>query len=251
MKELNFTSGGHPLEHEDFLQLLEAIANVTEGLGSWGDNNSPQLVSGCKVNTINATQKEVTAGWIFVDGELFKVTSGILFGNPTYIALEPQLSNNRPPKLYKDGTTNQVFQHRTYRPVGTSNANLSGVVYLKDLVSWGVSSFRPVGQNNQPSFGNGWGNLSGHQILGFRKVNDQVQIRGSITSLSSGWDETIFTLPAGYRPVGIRYFSIVDLLGNNTHIRVNPSGDVTLNFFPGNKPANLQYHLEFTLDTAL
>lgn len=59
-------------------------------------------------------------------------------------------------------------------------------------------------------FNTGWGPLTGWATPSYRKVGDEVQLRGTVATTGSGVpSNTIFTLPVGFRPPGNNmYFTV-------------------------------------------
>jgi hypothetical protein len=56
-----------------------------------------------------------------------------------------------------------------------------------------------------PSFSNGWANAAGVQAVQYRRVGDEVQLRGVMASGTVG--AAAFTLPAGFRPPATLYLA--------------------------------------------
>jgi hypothetical protein len=75
------------------------------------------------------------------------------------------------------------------------------------------------------SFSNGWSNFgSGVTAAGYRKVGTVVFLRGGITGGSA--NTAAFTLPTGYRPIGIEEFAVA-AGGSFAQWKVDSSGVVT------------------------
>ena len=68
-----------------------------------------------------------------------------------------------------------------------------------------------IGETGEPAFDNNWVNYgSGYEVCGFYKHLDRVYLQGLIKSgtVNTGSTGTAFTLPAGYRPVGVALFDV-------------------------------------------
>src|SRR5690606_6345110 len=84
-----------------------------------------------------------------------------------------------------------------------------------------------VGASGGPAFGAGWSNYRVDNELRFYKDRGRVWFSGAVTR-SSGGSNTIFTLPAGYRPQGLRLF-IGRVEGDpNARITISSNGSVTV-----------------------
>lgn len=66
-----------------------------------------------------------------------------------------------------------------------------------------------------PSWGSGWTNYgSGYQVVQFRRINNEIEIRGYAGTNLASPATTIFTLPAGYRPAATLIFERSGYPGN-------------------------------------
>jgi hypothetical protein len=78
-----------------------------------------------------------------------------------------------------------------------------------------------------PTLLNGWVNFSGSAVpAGYRKEGDWVYLRGF---LKDGIDNTIFTLPVGYRPPYTMHYPVVTTTAGTSHVNVTSSGGVVGN----------------------
>jgi hypothetical protein len=81
-----------------------------------------------------------------------------------------------------------------------------------------------------PTFGTGWGNYgSGWAEAEYRKVGDEVQLRGLIYR-SSSTDHYPFTMPSGFRPPAHMAFPCMGYVGANLPVRISvyASGELEL-----------------------
>jgi hypothetical protein len=87
-----------------------------------------------------------------------------------------------------------------------------------------------VGNPGEPAFQNGWNNTgaSFSTAAYFKDLEGIVHLRGSVTA---GISQTIFTLPAGYRPSGVEGFAVLANGGSPPvgSIAILPSGTVNIN----------------------
>ncbi len=56
------------------------------------------------------------------------------------------------------------------------------------------------------TFANGWANVAGHGTVQYRKIGDEVELRGRMAA--GTMQNTAFTLPAGFRPAAIYQFPV-------------------------------------------
>jgi hypothetical protein len=104
---------------------------------------------------------------------------------------------------------------------GTAGAAIfsnGGHFYVEDIGPVSLASdppAQPASVWTAPTFLNGWSNYSTavYQQAGYRKIGDQVFLRGLVKGGTLG---VIFTLPVGFRPVLIEHFAVSsnDLYGS-------------------------------------
>ena len=96
-----------------------------------------------------------------------------------------------------------------------------GVIYP---VAGDPEGWHEIGDSGEPTFLSGWINYGGSNfICGFRKIDNQVFIRGVIKSGTVG--QAVFTLPIGYRPPSVQRVPCVS--GDAyAQINVTTTGDV-------------------------
>lgn len=101
------------------------------------------------------------------------------------------------------------------------------------LTGWGgiaaPGAWHSVGAAGEPAFGANWSNYGGtFDTVQYRKVGSQLFIRGLAlrSSSTSGADSTIFTLPAGFRPLKDTFFPAE--IGAAGRVQVKSGGPVTI-----------------------
>jgi hypothetical protein len=86
-----------------------------------------------------------------------------------------------------------------------------------------------VGTGSEPAFLNSWANQAGAYNLCFKKINNTVFIRGTITNAGSVIS-SVFVLPAGYRPSEWEYGTAHEISTDDIkYVRVDNAGIVTIN----------------------
>lgn len=101
--------------------------------------------------------------------------------------------------------------------VGQTPANTD----LTALALGAAEAFKAIGGGGNPAFGSPWSNLGGvFATAAFRRLtNELVAMRGVVTGGHN--DETIFTLPAGYRPAERR--SIPTIVHDGSGLNYSPA----------------------------
>lgn len=80
------------------------------------------------------------------------------------------------------------------------------------------------------AFQNGWAQASGAAICGYRRVGDEVQVRGALSGTGATINTVAFTLPAGYRPPGGLDFMTSAGVQTYTNVSIATSGTATPQF---------------------
>lgn len=94
-----------------------------------------------------------------------------------------------PPPTLPTTRTNTTVSADTH-PADHNAANLA----INDIVGWvKPTAWAPL------TLINGWANIGGNQAAQYRKVGDEVQLRGMLVGTTNG--TTAFNLPAGHRPI--------------------------------------------------
>jgi hypothetical protein len=80
-----------------------------------------------------------------------------------------------------------------------------------------------------PAFATGWGNYGApFNTVQYRKVGVRVYLRGlAISASNRAADDPVFTLPAGFRPLGQLMFTAIQSNGQY-RVDVKTAGDVTI-----------------------
>jgi hypothetical protein len=107
-----------------------------------------------------------------------------------------------------------------------------------------IDPWHVVGAAGEPAFQNGWGNQAGYDAVAFRKDPfGRVWIRGAVSGGATG--TTIFTLPAGYRPVAADYHvTLGDSGAAGNYIYISTAGLVQ-----GTRAGGTLYLPTITFDT--
>jgi hypothetical protein len=138
---------------------------------------------------------------------------------------EKRISWNQAGKDGAAGTPGAPGQNGTAGTNGTNGADGT------DATIPPVEARRVVGQPGQPGFASPWTTSTGFDVPSFWKDRDGVvHLEGN--SFHAGGPnttfETIFTLPAGYRPTDdLRFPVTTGVAGSSTTLRVAPDGDVS------------------------
>lgn len=111
--------------------------------------------------------------------------------------------------------------------VGGANGVYGGFFVIEDITTVQPTDGSMAGVWTAPSLTNGWLNWGApYQFAQYRRVGDEVQLRGVIKSGTIG--QSAFTLPVGFRPPANTQFAVET---NNTHgcIDIKSAGDVVIN----------------------
>lgn len=109
------------------------------------------------------------------------------------------------------------------------------LVIVSDGSTWYIEQFhRTVGAWTAPTLTNSWVNFnSGFTPAGYRRIGDQIYLRGLISSGTVG--AAAFTLPAGFRPAISELWASI---ANNALCRMQVNSDGTVVVDAGNAPSN-------------
>jgi hypothetical protein len=117
---------------------------------------------------------------------------------------------------------------------GTVGAYTNGIFPYLPVT---MDNWHAVGAAGEPGFQNGWQNLSGppESPASFRKYPDgKVLLRGILNKGGANWiaNETVFTLPVGYRPAYTSHYSVrvfaTGTTENNGRIDIWTDGQIKL-----------------------
>lgn len=156
------------------------------------------------------------------------------------VGLDGSLSGNalRSVRVRADENALELFEALDRLAGGTVSGALSlastlGVAGLLTAAGGiAAEAVRLVGAPSQPAFESGWGNHGDTVTLrypaGFWKQADgTVHLRGCVTKAALPDAETIFTLPAGYRPARLLVFSASDAIASLVSLAVAASGAIS------------------------
>jgi len=117
----------------------------------------------------------------------------------------------------------------------SDNVNLNDPLvfanWVKDLqAALTVEDWHEVGAANEPAFSTNWANSASQETAAFRKVNNQIFIKGRCSKSVNGTNpDTIFTLPESYRPNNIvlcRFVYSPWTTGSCGLLHINSTGDI-------------------------
>jgi hypothetical protein len=107
--------------------------------------------------------------------------------------------------------------------------NGSPITFLDDTVQINGAPVMviPVGTSGYPAFVNSWGSLaSPNGVAAFYKANGRVYLSGGVTG--GALASIIWTMPAGYRPVGIERLPVAtNVITDAANIAINAAGEVS------------------------
>lgn len=103
------------------------------------------------------------------------------------------------------------------------------LTFGNDMIVLGVieaPSWRTIGAGGEPAFENSWVNFDAptQQTATFRRIGDRVYVRGLV---KNGTNNTMFTLPVGYRPLSnqsVRFVVVAN--GGYGQVEVNAAGNI-------------------------
>ena len=179
----NFQDNGLTVTVNEIAGRTLRISFLSAGVYVPGGNNTAQLRllrNGVDFRdwAIPLESLSTTVGWGFSGSTVVPITanaSGVVY--KTQIAGSP---NNTSVSEYADSRYQRTLLVEDITTVQPTDGSLAGV--------W-----------TAPSLGGSWVNVGGgYQTMQYRRVGDQVQIRGSIKSGNAY--TAIFTLPVGFRP---------------------------------------------------
>jgi hypothetical protein len=164
------------------------------------------------------------------------LTSGTI-GQPAFtlpVGYRPQtthlistLSSGGASQLYvnTDGTVNPVSGANAWYSLNGIEFDTETTPVTASVAVQAMDTWHNIGGTGEPAFTNSWSNYgSGYADGGFRKYPDgRVRLRGLVKT--GTMNQSMFTLPAGYRPTRSLIFVVTssDLFGE---VRVNTDGTV-------------------------
>ncbi len=218
-------NGGFPFVLDDLRWLYTANKEIIRGiLESFNiPSNKKFILNGCETSTIGnpATHYSINAGFVYIDGEVYKVDShtipifGQMGGNGYYWDIDISYDPSGL-KTFENGNQYNTYEVRKAKVVFGQLPNdylaMNGPRLIDLITSYVISKLPQyiepvnfVGQVGQPSFYPGWNHYIGQESVGFYKDNEnKVYIQGM--AIRNFGQNTIFTLPSGYRPQKNRNF---------------------------------------------
>lgn len=252
MDKLFIDLGGHHILGNDleFLQAAcqEPFKAVADTLGV-----TPLAVSGCVV-TFGGGNINWTAGWMWINGELCKVSAGSAAypANNTWVIVQtPDPIGNQE---YEDLNTVDTYLMRRATIQGNAGGtNIhSSVKRFRDYLLLEQNLW--ISLNLVLAGGSNWAAIDGvGAIAGYRtNRHGEVEMNGevSVASYASGTDSVICTLPTP--PGKDLTFLCSGKLGAayaNIHVKVNTAGDVSpMNLTNGNAYIIRLEQIRYSLD---
>lgn len=135
--------------------------------------------------------------------------------------------------------TGEVNPHNQYAlevnrvaDLATITANINSVAANSEPKGTAASLLRSTTWINA-TLVNAWTNATGYATAQYRKLpGGWVEVKGVVNKNNNpSNDETVFTLPVGYRPLEVRSFSSINIQGSSlksVELRIKPTGAVTL-----------------------
>lgn len=216
MKKLDIKLGGHHLVGDDLLfmqsALLEGLAQLLEAFGG-----AVFVVSGFELTNIAGTLTW-TAGWVYMGGELLQIDAGSSTYATDNTLVVVETNDAEGDQEYEDGNIEHTYLIRKATVQGLAGQSLAAIKYLK--------KWKDVNNNIHAG---AW-TASGNSFYGLDLAGNII-LQGAVTvaAFATPSDDTITTLPAGYRPVWATTV-IVPAIVNGTktfkHLYIDPSGAV-------------------------
>lgn len=247
MNSIDFTqTGGFPLTQDTFNFLQTAHQTPIEGLGKFLSGGAAL----CIVNGCLASGSVTSSGLISYNGELLPFNGGTT--QTTFLVRDVPQS-----LVYQDGTSHAVIHNRFAEFGVGAGAVAWNPVRLDAAVLLPPEAWHTVTNTTTPALSPLFSN-DPNAPLRYRKLpNGQVFVQATLNRSAAGSD-TIFTLPAGYRPVRTQIFlcAAIANYSNNTErsngtLEVGIShvnGRVWLNLSALNFPITLHLNLQFFVD---
>lgn len=186
------------------------------------DSSNLVILSGCEVS-YTLPNASVTAGYIYsrVSGEVLRVVASSVTATHINDLRLVQLAQPAPWGMvrFADNVPRQAHIDLVYTATNTSaGLNNTGIAaniprlpvelaYKIDLTTLlirlaSLDTWHSIGSGGQPAFQNGWANHGTGAPVSYKKdsVNNRVLLRGQLSGGSLG-GATMFTLPAGYKPI--------------------------------------------------
>ncbi len=233
-------NGGFPFVLDDIRWMDEGhIERFKAILDAFGLTGQDFIISGCQV-TSTSTDYQISDGYVYINGDIRKVVSHTIQKIPpagnghfwtTYENYDP--SGN---KTFEDGSTHDTYKNLFAKVIIQPN-NIGGLDlfdpnlidrvsnYVKGQLSSTLEAPREVGSPGQPPFIFGWQHQPGFEKVSFYKDFQATVILQGKAFRNFGTNNTIFILPAGYRPANTRLFTTTGetIFGTQVLIRITIS----------------------------
>lgn len=227
-------TGGIPYNNDDFTWLENAPRDAIFGL--FADlavgTNTNFIISGCVATLDPGVDVSVTAGYIFLNGEVLEVEAQTVADSGTvdlYAYGKVTTYDTSGDKTTKDGGSISTYQKN--RGVITAiSGSVSGTQLdpvSGDRLGRKLDLYIPTQFEDWKEVGNDGGattyigNWAGYAAssgkkLAYRKVLGHLELLGDITNGNPGSSGSVVQLPVGYRPQQNTYFPTVEFSGTPT-----------------------------------
>lgn len=215
----------------NFLQTAHKETNdvlATALIGKAYNNVSQWAIKGVK-NTGVFPAYNISAGWIMYNGTMYQVDTAAFnpgFANTAVASIVTtyQTAANADPVEFTDGNPHNV--HEIKKIAFATGASGSGLFDYADL------EFCEIEDSTDVTYGALWDSGAGGVKARYRKNRDgQVLIEGLASANGTpGIADTVFTLPAGYRPPTDLYMPLTAYDGSTFYagwLRIETNGIVT------------------------
>jgi hypothetical protein len=255
MKAIDFTHpGGFPLTQDQLDYLQQAYTECINAIAAMGAGTAPILISGMSVSSAGLGSTSISPGWFFYNGEMIQFLGGVYaaltLGDVPLVSITPSAGS----LTYNDGSTYGAILNKT--------ATISVGPPVTSATQFPFSSLQPFqlmfGQRGREQ---SWssltvstaaadGGVTGTVYYKKDLMANTLQIRGFLTANNaqnfpaspSAIYSLMGTLPAGYIPSNIAYFTslfyisslIEDDLGiswiKQVNCAVNTGGQLLINW---------------------
>lgn len=217
-KKLTFTGGEPDINWDDLNRDERANRDALFAIFADFDYgpNVNFIISGCVATVTTGVNVSVTAGYIFLNGEILEVEAQVVANGGTldlYKYVKEITYDSNGDKTFNDGTPRQTWQKNRGKVEAATAPILSTELDVVD-----GDRFR-AGTWQTPSFVNSWGaSPAGFQYrIG---MGGSLEFRGGLNG-SVATATTIFTLPTGYRPATQKNLSAILIDGADPRGRQN------------------------------
>lgn len=249
-KFINTFTGGLDLFHDDIrwndTSYRSAFFGILKAYNIGTNENF--IVSGCEPTLVTGVNVVITAGYIFLNGELLEVEAQTIVDGGTldlYTYVKAITYNSGGDRVLKTTpSTVQTWQKNrgivtaSTSPVLTTELDVINGDRLQDkieqLLGFVTDTWHEVGAAGEPVYGVGWAAYTGEssEPLKFRLSKLGVLELTGLANSSSNLT-IIFTLPVGYRPlnlirIGISGYSSANSEMKNYRLHITTNGQVVL-----------------------